>query len=552
MAKKRERENDVFQDGQDGQQGPVSDASIKAALFQNAGTGTPVKRLQGKAFEIVPWVYDSWAWDSQSGAVVHGNRLITDADIQKVLAVFADKIDKWAYILHDKDVYTLQDEKRNYAHKVGTPKPPHYHIMILLRERQRIGQIAAWFNVPVNQVERKGGKLDGPFIDMVEYMTHRLHPDKAPYDESAIDSNVDVHELLLEVDKKRKLVVKYAKTTEDIQVYCDKIADGSMSLDEVRAEVGGYTFSKNERAFRTNRAYFLEKVCHLPDYRGNYYISGDSGEGKGVLSTDLACSLVGVPRKGMTASGEAISLEDYIFFVSADERGGISFDGYDGQGVIVWEDITGEGVCKALGGVKSTLQALEVHPNHRIKVHVKYGHATLVNAFNIFCGTQPYDEFLRELVGWRKDAYSGAWVENGQPLKQSVRRVPVIINVHPEDYDVLLRNDLTTDCGGNVMQYDIYRRVRGSYARIAQRLDGAAREKYAAMLLPPVIEAVDAAKVAATGRKITDPDADLPEFAGFGAVQSGEDATMWDQIKIQQMEHAERQPIRPVVTGEDV
>lgn len=533
MAKTDERQESIFDKEQDGKQQPITDESLKAAATV-ANRHVAPGRMQGKAFEVVPWQYDSWRMMGNQPA--HGKELITEKDILQVVNLFSDKIDKWAFILHDRDVYTKLDEKQNPQHKEGSPKPPHFHIMLLLRERLRLSQIAGWFNVALNQVERKGGKLDGPFIDMVEYMTHRRHPDKAPYNEAEIVSNVDVHALLLELEKKRALTVKYAKTTEDIQIYCDRVADGSMTLEQVRDEVGGYTYAKNERAFRVNRAYYLEKVAPLPLYRGNYYISGDSGEGKGVLAYDLACTLAGVSRNSQTATGEAVNLADYVFSVSPDERGRISFDGYDGQPVIVWEDITGADACRVLGGVKSTLQALEVHPRYRVKVDVKYGHATLINAFNIFCGTESYEHFLRGLVGWRLE--NGRWVSNGQPLKQTYRRVPVIINVHPTDFDILLRDDLTMDSGGDVMCYSVYKNVRGSYARIAKELDGACRDKYAGMLLPPVTEAVELARAKAVDGKITDPDADLPEFAGYGEVKTAFDLAV-EAAEAQQLREAE-------------
>ncbi len=37
-------------------------------------------------------------------------------------------IKKWAYILHDEDVYSLKDEKFNSEHKAGTKKSNHYHV----------------------------------------------------------------------------------------------------------------------------------------------------------------------------------------------------------------------------------------------------------------------------------------------------------------------------------------------------------------------------------------------------------------------------------------
>ena len=39
-------------------------------------------------------------------------------------------IKEWAYIIHDKDVYTKKDEEKNPEHKEGTLKKPHIHLYL--------------------------------------------------------------------------------------------------------------------------------------------------------------------------------------------------------------------------------------------------------------------------------------------------------------------------------------------------------------------------------------------------------------------------------------
>ena len=43
----------------------------------------------------------------------------------------------YAYILHDKDTYTIEDEKENAEHKAGTLKPSHWHIIGDFYENQQ-------------------------------------------------------------------------------------------------------------------------------------------------------------------------------------------------------------------------------------------------------------------------------------------------------------------------------------------------------------------------------------------------------------------------------
>lgn len=89
----------------------------------------------------------------------------------------------WVSPLHDKDVWTAEDERKNQAHKAGQPKKPHYHLVAQYPEK-------------VDRAEFLGdfGFLNGPenvkhvksLISMVRYLAHRDDPDKAQYDRAAV------------------------------------------------------------------------------------------------------------------------------------------------------------------------------------------------------------------------------------------------------------------------------------------------------------------------------------------------------------------------------
>lgn len=71
-------------------------------------------------------------------------------------------VTKWAYILHDKDVTDN-----------GTPKEPHYHVLVWLNNAYDSKYVAQWFGVQEQYLERI--KSD---VGAEEYLMHENAPDK--------------------------------------------------------------------------------------------------------------------------------------------------------------------------------------------------------------------------------------------------------------------------------------------------------------------------------------------------------------------------------------
>lgn len=85
--------------------------------------------------------------------------------------------------LHDKDVYTKKDEEKNPAHKAGTPKKPHYHVILVYNGPTSFKVVTALIRE----------KLNGLYPESVasirayyRYLTHKDDPDKYQYDENEI------------------------------------------------------------------------------------------------------------------------------------------------------------------------------------------------------------------------------------------------------------------------------------------------------------------------------------------------------------------------------
>lgn len=105
-------------------------------------------------------------------------------------------IKTYAYIRHDKDVYTSDDEKNGY--KAGDPKPPHWHLVIKCDNAIELETIAKWLDIPPQYIDVPKGR--GAFLDCVQYLTHESEKEqkkgKYLYSDDEIKANFDFREEL--------------------------------------------------------------------------------------------------------------------------------------------------------------------------------------------------------------------------------------------------------------------------------------------------------------------------------------------------------------------
>lgn len=102
-----------------------------------------------------------------------------------------DRISKsydYAAILHDKDIWTAEDEAKNPEHKAGELKKPHYHVVV------RTGNNATW-----NTALCKELGIDLKFCEQVkvleralQYLIHYNDSDKAQYEVDAVFGSMKV------------------------------------------------------------------------------------------------------------------------------------------------------------------------------------------------------------------------------------------------------------------------------------------------------------------------------------------------------------------------
>lgn len=140
--------------------------------------------------------------------------------IQKILSEKAEKgiLLQYVYILHDKDTYSEEDEQNGYG-KAGELKKPHYHIFLKFKDGRNFDEIANWFNISSNFINKiKARTFDAGCL----YAVHANAPQKYQYDIELATANFD-YKALVEVAKE-----KFKRETNKDKLYKRKIEIASL------------------------------------------------------------------------------------------------------------------------------------------------------------------------------------------------------------------------------------------------------------------------------------------------------------------------------------
>lgn len=307
--------------------------------------------------------------------------------LSEILEAKSHVINNYAYIIHDKDLYTKADESRNSKHKAGEFKPAHIHLVLKFErsQPQKTKYICKWFNLAENFVS----KINGSFEDAVLYLAHINAPDKAQYDIKNITANFDVQSVIANADSKDKLssivdrilsgeIREYNKTTEidtKLLVYPDSLRVIENAF-KVRAE-----YLQNTQSER-------KTTC--------IYICGQAGAGKTTLAKKIADS------------------HDMDYYISSGSND--ILDGYCQQPCLILDDIRPSAL-----GLSDLLKLLDPHTACSIKSRYKnkYVNCSLI----ILTSVLKIDEF-----------YHNVFEHEDETINQLKRRCKFYIKM---DYDFI-------------------------------------------------------------------------------------------------------------------
>ena len=384
--------------------------------------------------------------ESRIFEVVQQTRFLDEGQIKKGLD--HKTIEKYAYILHDKD--TKED---------GTKKEDHWHIVIQMTKSYYLDSVAKWFGVEPQYVEKKKGH--GAFMDCVRYLTHedpkQQKKGKHFYEDSCVHANFDFREELNIEDAKVLLRKAERMATGELdKMCCDVLTKGKTLIECLKEHPMAY--SKNISRLQKCRAEYLNRQVP-PRSRINIYISGQGGIGKGLASRALA-------RQFARTYEVMEDLEDDALFyeVGAD---GSTFEGYDGQPVIIWNDCRSYELFKKLGTREAIYNIFETHPTKQ-RQNIKYSSITLINKVNIINSVQTPDDFIKGLAGEYTD--KNGEKHKAEDINQVRRRIVITIVLNKDYFEAQFNKGYFEDLDDYSEYYD-YKITTGNFGVARSRLD---------------------------------------------------------------------------------
>ena len=362
-----------------------------------------------------------------------GEQLITKEKIEATINKYKS-FSRWAWIYHDKDVYTILDEETDPTRKQGTPKAPHFHIVLECSLNPcTLKQISDRFGIPQNFIELpRGGKR--AFGDCIEYLTHEHERQqdlgKTQYDDKDVHSNFDFRKMLRQRNMSEVDRVREGLYEDDLEKYMCLVMYNGMTLREVENEVP-ILLGNNLQKFQRWRRDYISRHAEVPTSRSNFYITGNGGDGKGYLSRAIARNLF--PN---------IDDDRELFYEVGSS--GCSLQNYDGQPVIIWSDFRAFELLEALGGRGNVFDVFDTKPSSR-EQNIKFGSVRLINSVNIVNSVQPYKEFLDGIAGEYK-AKDGTLIKTEIDQRvQSWRRFNFMGILREDDFELLINSGYFRD-----------------------------------------------------------------------------------------------------------
>ena len=359
-------------------------------------------------------------------------------------------IKRWAYILHDSDVYSAKDELDDANHTEGKTKPPHWHIVIQMGSNQaETSTIAKWFGISENYVDVPKGLGANKFLDCVQYLTHETEKQqklgKHRYEDEKVKANFDWR---AELDSREANRLKYGRDLDATRQMLYDVMYNGMTLREAEKK-DAFIYMDNLDKLTKYRLDYIRRM-KPPANRINYYLYGKGGVGKDLMSRALARALFPQYEDD----------EDIFFVVGA---GNVTFDGYDGQPVLIWSDRRAGGLIKALGGRENLFNVFETHPTKQ-RQNIKYGSINLCNVVNIVNGQETYAEFLDGIAGEYQDRDGNT--HEAEDKNQGYRRFPFIIPLHDTDFDLMVNKGYMDNDRTLFQEYYKYMGIRGNMQKV--------------------------------------------------------------------------------------
>lgn len=235
-------------------------------------------------------------FDKETNAMGYFNEEI----IIEGIKILFDKIEKYCYILHDKDV-----------NEDGTPKHAHYHLFLQFSQQVDFSVVAKAFKQKENRIQKIAANS---FKGAIHYLVHFKEPDKHQYNPDEVKANFDYKKYIEDLKNQVSKTKRLSQIREGIET--GKIRRFNL-YDFISMEEYAKYYNSIERYFKYRDIILSKKQIQ----KKCIFITGPSGCGK----TEFA-----------KAWSEKRNLSCFVTGSSNDP-----LQGYGGEDVLVLDDLRG-------------------------------------------------------------------------------------------------------------------------------------------------------------------------------------------------------------------
>lgn len=285
-------------------------------------------------------------------------------EVEKILNS-REAIKDYAMIVHNKDVYTEEDEIKNPDHKAGTKKEDHIHLLIRLHDSYDTKYIANWFGLQEQYIS----KIRCKWVDALKYLTHENATQKYQYSEDEVISNYAWKE---EKEKLKKSANYEARKEEIINL----IVSGEIRQFNYFKHITAVEHDKFKKSIDNAFKYRLDTIKGGNRDMKAMYFYGDAGTGKTTYAKEL-CEKMG-----------------YSYCVSSGSNDPL--DSYKGEDVIILDDLR-----PSVFSLSDLLKMLDNNTASTVKS--RYYNKVLECKMIIITSTLQIDEFFKNVFSEQKE-----------------------------------------------------------------------------------------------------------------------------------------------------
>lgn len=320
--------------------------------------------------------------------------LIDEKRIELAISSFRDNLTRYAWIYHDKDIYTTEEEVLENPNLKGKPKPPHYHIILEFKNQVYYKTLVKRFGVFEKYAPIYSHKKSSEFgfLKAVEYITHERQEEqligKHFYSDDLVHRNFDFRGEIIDMNN---VLTKYDDATDDKDTLINRLINGKITLKDIERDFN-QTFTKYADLFDKANDRRISNIP-TPLHRINFYFGGKGGRlGKTIGAIAWATYLL-TNYYDIDCKAKDFDINDYIYVCDGK---GVAFDNYKGQMIIIYDEFRPKNLIEEFGNFATFLRAFDIMGGELKKVNVskKFSKVKLVSKINIITCPFDFSEFV--------------------------------------------------------------------------------------------------------------------------------------------------------------